>query len=97
MELFYAVSGDGHTVEFPNDLKDIDINVNGQDIVRIYGVHSGDGRVGTTEYTIDIQKSRSDQLDKFELDSYDYVKIKETGLWRGDMRLSVITLTEVEA
>ena len=96
MNVFYERSGDGGTVELPNDIENIDIRVNGQDIVSVSGTHSGDGRVGTTEYAISVQKGRSDRLNTFDLDEFNYVQIVERGLFRGNMRLTVVTLSEVD-
>lgn len=95
MELFHERSGDSGTVECPNDISNVQVGINGQDIVSIMGTHSGDGRVGTTQYAISIMKGRSDRLDNITLEDFDYVKIVERGLWRGNMRLTVVTLSEV--
>lgn len=96
MKLFYERTGKGGTVELPHDLENIQVGVNGQDIVSIRGTHSGDGRVGTTEYQVGIEKGRSDTKDEIQHDEFEYIKIVERGLFRGNMNLTVITLTEID-
>ena len=97
MQLFYQRSGDGHTVDLPNDIDNLKIAINGQDIVSVAGTYSGDGRVSDTTYRIDVQKGDEQTLNVLDNDSFDYIEIVERGVWRGDMRLTVITLTEVKA
>ena len=96
MKFFHSQAGKGRTVGLPNDILNVEVSINGQDVVNIYGTHSGDGRVGTTEYTVGVEKGRVDSYDEIEHDDFEYIKIVERGMWRGNMRVTVVTLSEVD-
>lgn len=95
MKLYHTRTGDNHTVELPNDLEP-EISIDSQDIVSVFGVHSDDGRIGSTKYRVNVDKGRADSYDEIEHE-FEYVHIVERGMWRGNMRLTVVTLTEVSA
>jgi len=95
MELFYDRTGDEHTLELPNDIENVQIDINGRHIVSVAGTHSGDGRVGTTKYEVGVQLGTDASIDTVEHDDFAYIKVVERGDWRGDMRLSIVTLSEV--
>ena len=99
MQLFYQRSGDGHTVDLPNDIENVHLNLDAagrNNIVSITGTHSGDGRVSTTEYQVDVQLGTNQSIDEVEHGDAAYLKVVDRGDWRGDRRLGVVTLSEVD-
>ena len=94
-ELFHVRTGDTDVIQLPNDLSNVEIDIDSQDIVSVYGTHSGDGRVGETAIRVNVHKGRADNLETFSDvindETFDYA-VFERGMWRGKMRLTVVTL-----
>jgi len=99
MQLFYTRSGNGHTVELPNDLENVELSLNqsGQhNIVSVTGTHSGDGRISTTEYQVGVQLGTDQSITTVENGGAEYLTVVDRGDWRGDRRLAIVTLSEVQ-